>query len=474
MAKPTVTDRYYELFLGWRYLYRRRSGLAAPVATVLGLVGLFAGLVALFGFSQVRIGALLTVPSAIVFCFALLANFFSIFTTVSVVGVALGVAALTTVLSVMSGFQASFKQKVLGVNAHVLVLKYGRDFGEYREVEKTCLENKNVVAVAPFVFEERLLSSGRATSGALVKGIDPKAAAAVLDVADRMEKGKLTDLDEPADQKDTREQVHPMLLGRELAKKLRVKLGDRLRLIVPSSDFGLGSQPAGGGDGSSREFRVAGIFHAGFDEYDRRLAYVNMRDAQALLGMGDNVLGVEMRVRDVDAAPKTAKQLLDKLGGSPFRVIDWQDLNHNLFTAVRTQKLFLGLFLTLIVLVAAFNIVAALSMLVVDKTREMAILKSMGLPPFGAMRVFLVSGLTIGAVGIVLGRGRGLMMCVIVGRYGYVLDPHVYLIDKLPVLINPIELVITVLATVVICFLATLYPSLKAASLQPVDGLRRE
>jgi lipoprotein-releasing system permease protein len=474
VANPSIVDRYYELFLGWRYLYRRRSGLAAPVAAVLGLTGLIAGQLALFHFSQVRLGALLTVPSAIVFCFALLANFFSIFTTVSIVGVSLGVAALTTVLSVMSGFQASFKAKVLGVNAHVLVMKYGRDFGEYRDVMRTCAANPNVIAVAPFVFEEMLLSSGRATSGALVKGIDPTAAAAVLDVGERLEKGKLTDLEESAETRDKKDQAHPMLLGRELAKKLRVKLGDRLRLIVPSSDFGLGAEPAGAGDGSSREFKVVGIFHAGFDEYDRRLAYIHIRDAQALLGTGDRVMGVEMRLHDVDAAPKTAKQLLDTLGGSPFRVIDWQDLNHNLFTAVRTQKLFLGLFLTLIVLVAAFNIVAALSMLVVDKTREVAILKSMGLPPNGAVRIFLVSGLTIGMIGIVLGLGLGLMMCVIVGRYGYALDPHVYLIDKLPVVISPVEMLITVAATIVICFLATLYPSLKAGSLQPVDGLRRD
>jgi lipoprotein-releasing system permease protein len=371
----------------------------------------------------------------------------------------------------MSGFQATFQKKVLGVNAHVLVMKYGRDFAEYRDVMRTCAQNPNVAAVAPFVFDEMLLSSGRATSGALVKGIDPELSGHVLDVGEHMVKGKLADLVAPADAKD---QAHPMLLGRELAKKLRVKVGDKLRLIVPSSDFMLGAQPSGAGDGASREFRVAGIFYAGFDEYDRRLAYVSLKDAQALLGEGDVVMGVEMRLRDVDAAPRTAKILLDTLGGSPFRVVDWEDLNHNLFTAVRTQKLFLGLFLTLIVLVAAFNIVAALSMLVVDKTREVAILKSMGLAPRGAMRIFLVSGLTIGVFGVVLGLALGLMMCVIVGRYGYALDPHVYLIDKLPVLISPLELVITVLATIGICFLATLYPSLRAASLQPVDGLRRE
>jgi lipoprotein-releasing system permease protein len=169
-----------------------------------------------------------------------------------------------------------------------------------------------------------------------------------------------------------------------------------------------------------------------------------------------------------------AKALLDRLGGSPFRTIDWQELNHNLFTAVRTQKTVLVIFLTLIILVAAFNIVAALSMLVVDKTREVAILKSMGLPPAGAARIFQVAGLSIGAIGAVAGLGLGLLLCAVVARYGYALDPHVYLIDELPVRVSPVELGYTILITLVICFLATIYPALRASRLEPVDGLRYE
>ena len=461
----------YELFLGWRYLYRRRRGTAAAVATVLSFIGLVAGQLALFQFSQVRLGALLTVPSAIVFTFSLVLNFFSIFTTVSIVGVALGVAALTVVLSVTSGFQASFKQKVLGVNAHILVLKYGRDFAEYRDVMKTAASLPHVAAVAPFSFDEMLLSSGRATSGALVKGIDPKASGAVLDVGEKLEKGKLSDLDAPIDPKDP---ARPMLLGRELAKKLKVKIGDRLRLVVPTSDMQLGETPSGAGTTATREFRVAGIFYAGFDEYDRRLAYVGLKDAQALLGGEDYVTGVEMRLDEMDRAPAVSKELLNKLGGSPFRVIDWQELNHNLFTAVRTQKLVLVIFLTLIILVAAFNIIAALTMLVIDKTREIAILKSMGLPPGGASRIFQVAGLSIGLLGAALGLALGLLLCAVVSRFGYALDPHVYLIDELPVRVSYVELAYTVAVTMGICFLATVYPSARAAALQPVDGLRYE
>jgi lipoprotein-releasing system permease protein len=459
----------YEVFLGWRYLFRRRGGLGAPVATVLSLLGLLAGQLALFQFSQVKLGALLTVPSAIVLCFSAALNFFSMFTTVSIVSVALGVAALTVVLSVMSGFQTSFKQKVLGVNAHVLVMKYGRDFSEYRDVMKTASTMPHVTMVAPFTFDEMLLSSGRGTAGALVKGIDPTSASAVLDVGEHLEKGRLADLAAPAG-----EGPRPMFVGRELAKKLKVKVGDTLRLVIPNTDFQLGDQPSGAGDAATREFRVAGIFYAGFDEYDRRLAYVNLKDSQALLGGQDYVTGVELRVDDIDRAPALAKSLLDKLGGSPMRTLDWQELNHNLFTAVRTQKVVLVIFVTLIILVAALNIIAALTVLVIDKTREVAILKSMGLPPAGAARIFQVAGLSIGGIGTVMGLLLGLLLCAVVSRYGYALDPHVYLIDRLPIRVSPIELVYTVGVTLVICFVATLYPSVRASNLEPVDGLRYE
>ncbi|MEO6954970.1 MAG: ABC transporter permease [Polyangia bacterium] len=464
-----MSSSSYELFLGWRYLYRRQAGRGAAIAAGGSFLGMVAGLVALFAFSQVKLGAALLVPSTIVFIFSAVLNFCSIFTTVSIVGVALGVAALTVVLSVMSGFQLSFKQKVLGVNAHVVVLKYGRDFSEWRDVLKSAASSPHVVAAAPFTFDEMLLSSGRGTSGALVKGIDPDSAGAVLDVADKLVQGKLSDLNAP----QTDDHARPMLIGRELAKTLKVKVGDRLRVVVPN-DLVMGDQASGAGRTESREYRVVGIFYAGFDEYDRRLAYVALKDAQALLGGSDYVTGVEMRLDDLDRAPQVAAALFDKLGGSPYRVIDWQDLNHNLFSAVRTQKVVLIIMLTLIVVVAAFNIVAALTVLVVDKTREVAILKSMGLPPWGAARIFQVAGLTIGTVGALMGVGLGLLLCAIVARFGYALDPHVYLIDKLPVKISYIEMAYTTGVTMIICLLATIYPAYRAAALEPVAGLRWE
>jgi lipoprotein-releasing system permease protein len=243
-------------------------------------------------------------------------------------------------------------------------------------------------------------------------------------------------------------------------------------MVIPSNDFQLGDQPSGAGDTESREFKVVGIVHAGFDDYDRRLAYISLGDAQALLGGQDYVTGVELRVDDPERAHVVAKVLLDELGGSPMRTIDWEELNRNLFTAVRTQKIILVIFVTLIVLVAALNIIAALVVLVIDKTREVAILKSMGLPPGGAARIFQIAGLSIGGIGTFMGLGLGLLLCAIVSRFGYALDPHVYLIDTLPVRVSYVEIATTIGVTILLCFIATLYPARRASQLAPVDGLR--
>jgi lipoprotein-releasing system permease protein len=356
------------------------------------------------------------------------------------------------------------------------VLKYGLDFSEYREVMKKVAAEPHVQAVAPFVFNEMMLASGPAISGVLIKGIDPVKSPQVLDVADRLIVGKMADLDLRRPPNDGGPPLPAIFVGKELQKKLKVKVGDRLRVVAPKTDLDPSSfAPSGGSHGTSmREFRLGGVFHSGFDEYDRRLAYVELKEAQSFFGGGDVVTGVEMRIDDIDRAREIGHRLQVILGGSPYRVIDWEELNHNLFTALRMQKVALVIFLTLIILVAAFNIVAAMTMLVIDKTKEVSIMKSMGMRSLGVARIFQVAGLTIGIIGIGVGELVGLLVCAVVARYGYALDPSVYLIDRLPVDVSGVELVLTAAITMVICFLATLYPSLKAAALRPVDGLRYE
>ncbi len=471
-ALPRVFDRY-EPFIAWRYLYRRREGASVPTVTlVLGLITAAALLSAFFGHDRVQlVGTALALPLMLSFLFCLLLNFFSGFTTVSVVGVALGVAALMVVLGVTSGFQQAFKQKVLGVNAHVIIMKYGLDFSEYGEVLDKAAKEKHVVAGAPFVFIEAMVAAGPSMSGAMVKGIDVARSPKVLEVRPSLlpGQGRVEDLGVRAPPNDGGPPLPGMLVGKELARKLKLKLGDRIRLVSPKSDL----DPSAGGS-STREFRLAGIFYTGFQEYDSRLVYVNLTDAQAYKGLGDVVTGVELKLDDVDQASSVAHGLYQNLGGPPFRVIDWEELNHNLFTALKMQKGAITVILTLIVIVAAFNIIAAMTLLVISKQREIAILKSMGMRSAGVARLFHVAGGLIGGIGIASGLAVGTAVVAVLQRYNYQLDPHVYLIDKLPVKVNSDEVIMTACITLAICFLATLPPALKAARLPPVEGLRYE
>ena len=216
---------------------------------------------------------------------------------------------------------------------------------------------------------------------------------------------------------------------------------------------------------------MVGIFYSGFDEYDRRLMYINLEDAMELWGQGNQVLGVELKVADVERADEIADELEAELGGT-YVVQDWNELNRNLFTALTLQKIVLLIILTLIIAVATFNMVSALTLMVIDKTREIAILKSMGATSRGIMSLFVVVGLAIGGVGTIFGLAIGLTLCEVVDRYNYKLDPKVYLIDQLPISVSPKEVAVVAAITMLISGVATLFPASKASSLTPVEGLR--
>ncbi|HWO18880.1 MAG TPA: ABC transporter permease, partial [Kofleriaceae bacterium] len=264
----------------------------------------------------------------------------------------------------------------------------------------------------------------------------------------------------------------PIIMGKELAHKLKAKIGDDVTVVVPLSNLDFDTWRAKSSAPRTRRFRVTGIFYSGFDEYDRRLMYTSLADTQELVGRGDQVMGVEMKVRDVDRAEEIADKLEDKLGGPPYQVQDWYELNHNLFTALELQKFVLVVILTLIIIVAAVNMVSALTMMVTDKTREIAILKSMGATSTSLANVFQVVGLTIGGLGTLIGVAVGLATCYVVAGYGYHLDPKVYLIDRLPIEVRWWEVLIVAGITMLISVVATLVPASSAASLRPVDGLR--
>jgi lipoprotein-releasing system permease protein len=460
----------YELKIGWRYLYggkhdRLMMGLAGgALASSLG------GLAILLSSSGSTVGVLMFVLGLILAAVFGLLSVFSVFTSVSVLGVALGVAALTTVLAVTTGFEQQFRDKVLGVNAHVIVLKSQATFAEYRDVMKTAQAiDEDVIAVQPFIFAEMLVTRGKGQlSGVAIKGIDPSLVGGVLDLKQHMLEGSVESLAaEPQPGV-----APPIIMGKELAHKLKAKVGDDVTVVVPLSNIDFDTWRAKSSAPRTRRFHVTGIFYSGFDEYDRRLMYTSLADTQELVGRGDQVMGVEMKVKDVDRAEEIADKLEEALGGPPYQVQDWYELNHNLFTALELQKFVLVVILTLIIIVAAVNMVSALTMMVTDKTREIAILKSMGATSTGLAQVFQVVGLTIGGIGTLIGVGVGLATCYVVAGYGYHLDPKVYLIDRLPIEVRWWEVLIVAGITMVISVVATLVPASSAASLRPVDGLR--
>lgn len=484
----SLWPRRHELQIARRYLFRYAPSRSLLVLSAFLLL-LTAGAEVLYfvvpGYQSAQVGFLaLILPLCTIA--SLLLNVLSVFSTVAVVGVVLGVAALTVVMSVTSGFQTEIRNRVIGLNAHVLLLKYGTDFSEYNDVAKKVAAHPQVIASSPFIYNEMLIAKeGALSSGVLVKGIDPERSRAVLNLERWLEPlpgGGQPALSELVTERAPDAGGPPLpglFIGSELRKKLKAKVGDRLRLIAPlvGLDVLVGedaAQQGGPQPPRSQEFRVAGVFTAGFDEYDRRLVIVGLRRAQDLVGQGDVVTGVEVKTRDVMRARLLGGEIVQLLGGAPYRSLDWEELNHNLFTALAMQKTVLTIVLFLIIIVAAFNIVASLTMMVIDKTREVAILKAMGMSAPGVASVFRIAGMTIGLLGTSLGVGMGVLVCGIIQRLGYLLDAKVYMIDRLPTELSVTEPVVTGVVTIVISLLATLYPSLRAARMRPVDGLRED
>jgi lipoprotein-releasing system permease protein len=471
----------YELFVGWRYLYFRRRSGALLLGFLLG-AALCGGGVALFFLTEYKAIAAINIGvGGLALAAAALLAFFSPFTAISMLGVAIGVSILIWVLSVTSGFQEEFRRKVLGVNAHILILKYGLEFSEYRDVMRSSEAIKEVVAAAPFVFNEMMIARGQRLSGVLVKGVDPRLVGRVLDLPQHVEKphrieGRdLSEFLTPS----TDERGQPLgppglVIGRDLAEKLELEVGDMVRLISPLSGLDIAGWAPAGEIPRTRDFRVAAIFFSGFNEYDRRLVYVHMREVQTFLDQGDVVTGVDLKINDVFEAKPLAKRVLKSLGGPPYRTIDWSELNHNLFTALAIQKLFLRIFIGLIVVVAAFNVLAALAVLVIRKTREIAILKSLGTSSGGVARIFMSTGVIVWIFGAGLGLLWGYLGGLVLARYRFPLDPKVYHISELPVRMDPAEFLLTAGFALVLCLLAVLYPAIRAGLLHPVEGLRYE
>ncbi len=544
----------------------------------------------------------------------------SVITFIAIAGVALGVAALLAVLAITGGFQQEFRDKVLGVNAHVLVMKYGVDFDEYRDVMHRAEEMPEVAGVGPFLILEMMMAKGDRLSGVLVKGVDPERVGDVLDLPHQLIDGSLRglrvegarpplrpddlgeqteedwdwlqdfvdreneagagasdegveDLDvdavlehlndeeglvqedgsvrpelrsSPAREQRTEgddeasqlgpgtrtdgadsddyeplpevqvaspEEVERMLqdldpqeldlgdewdeqwfaeqdelqrqeeesidalpgivVGATLARDLGLGVGDRVRLVSTLSGLDVSMVAPEARLPQSRDFRVIGIFQAGFQEYDSRLVYTDLYEAQRFYGHGDAVVGVEMRLHDLEQSREVARRLERELGG-PFHTLDWAELNRNLFTALEIQKVVLGFVIATIIFVASFNVIATLIMIVLEKKREIAILKAMGANDGTVLGIFMLQGMVIGVVGTLVGLALGGGVVAYLSVFEFPLDPKVYLIDHLPVVVSGIEFLVTSAVALAICAVATLAPSFWAAKMLPVEGLRHE
>jgi lipoprotein-releasing system permease protein len=517
--------------------------------------------------------------------------FISVGTAFAITGVALGTTALSTVLSVTGGFRSEFREKVLGVNAHVLVLKYSSDFPEYRDVMTKMEKIPGVIGIAPFVINPMMLTHGdRTATGVLLKGVDPVRLGQVLDLPRHMVQGSLSglrvegrkpperkrpafDLDLPKasphstpsasssaglppldddidraiqeilEKNERKYKAHPpapsasapalspemppeddvppppkidpsapvgevtpqggyesvlpddnavpdevapdpcadpraaanlpgIIVGATLKNTLAVQLGDCVEVTSPTIGFaffgGTMRPPV------AKEFRVIGVFEAGFDQYDSKLVYTDLYEAQDFYDGGDTVTGVEMKVNDIDGARRISGLVSSKLNNAIYHVLDWEQLNHGLFTALRIQQILMSLVIALIMVVAAFAVIATLIMVVLDKKKEIAALKAMGATDWALLRSFLYQGLIMGTIGAIFGLGLGYATCKWILVYGFPLDPKVYFISKLPVQIRPFQFVLTGIFAVIVCLVATVWPAVYAARLRPAEAFREQ
>ncbi len=429
-------------------------------------------------------------------------TFISVTTVISIAGVMLGVMSMIVVLAVMTGFEDDLRGKILGTYAHVVLLKSGGGMEDYREVkglvEKGFLDRVNaeiasvtfppvtsglfwlrtwrrlealkarrrtlegIRAATPFTFNQVLLSGELGTTGVVVRGVDPGTVGRVTALPATIKEGSLQDL-------GGLKGYPGILIGTELAKNLGVFSGDKVTAVSPMGRFSIvGMIP------KVKQFIVAGIFESGMYEYDSTLAYITIPEAQKFFGLDRRVTGLEIKVADIERADRVAAEIQKDLG-YPYYARDWKEMNRNLFSALRLEKIVMSLILIIMILVAAFSIICTLIMIVMEKGKDIAILKSMGAASTNIMRIFMIEGLVIGGLGTLLGALGGFIVCWALGRYHFIsLPSDVYYISTLPVTMRLTDFIVVSVSALVMTILATLYPSFQASRQKPADAIRYE
>lgn len=428
-------------------------------------------------------------------------SFLSIVTVLSILGVVAGVAMLNWVISVMTGFEIDLRDKILGANAHVVVFRYGGNVQDVDQQLEKIARVPGIVAAAPFVYTEMMVRSPWASTGVVIKGVDPARTGDVTHLLPDLSDGYSPDhsrlvkygdgdlgtrrgviehlggtfapigvdgLPLPVTADDP--ELPGIIIGKELREHLQVRAGDTVQLINP---LGGGPGPMGVPTPSVRSLRVAAVFDSGMFEYDTKWTYVTNAWVQDFLKTGPTATGIEIKVADIDAVDGISKQL-DETLGYPHYARHWKNLNAKLFSALALEKWVMGLLLNMIVVNAGLLIITTLIMVVITKGKEIAILKAMGATRATIMRIFVLEGAAIGGIGTVVGTAVGLGGCWFLDRYQYPLETDVYYLDTLPVVVDPWAVFTIAVGAFVICFLCTIYPAWRASSLDPVAALRYE
>ena len=391
-------------------------------------------------------------------------TFISIITVISVSGVAIGVMALIIVLAVMSGFEREVKDRILGATAHIHVTSLEGSVQDPFSLARRIDAMDGVVAASPYLFSQVMISSGTASTGAILRGVDIPTIGKVTRLPRDIRKGKLEDL-----VKKTASGLPGIILGKELAANLDVSPGDLVEVLVPGGNI----TPMGAFPGIAR-FRVVGLSESGMYEYDSSFAYISLGEAGRLLGMEGRATGVEVKVDDIYQAGRIATRIREALG-YPYWAKDWMRSNRNLFSALKLEKVVMFIILVLIVMVAAFNIISTLIMVVMDKTRDIAVLMTLGATRKMVRKIFALEGLLIGLAGTVAGSLLGTLLCYLLRKYEFIrLPSDVYYISTLPVDLSPGILILVGASSILICFLATLYPSRQASLIDPAEAIRYE